>query len=430
MRIAFVAFGTRGDVHPFVVLAKGFADAGHELAFITDEGAKPLVAPYGIPAHYLAGDYQERWSRPNRRRRYSRYPYGIVRAHAAPVADLIASWAVEAAEAGQGSKLVVGTSASFGLGHAIAERIRAFPCVASVMPIAASRYVPPSMLPWPRAPLPGRIKLLLAEATSRAVWLAMRDVANAARRALRLQEVSWPFGRHRPRMLDAFPELYGFSPTLLTRPPDWPHNITITGTWQHRGEESWPPPPGLVAFLEAGPPPIYVGFGSMFESQPSQLWDIVARSIRELGLRAVIAKGWSAMAEARSSDDVFVVESVPHGWLFPRVAAVVHHGGSGTVGATLRAGKTSVVIPYIADQPFWGWALERLGVAPRMIPRNRLSKRALTAALARAMDGSMQRRASDVGEIVRTEDGVRRAVEVIEAWMSRSLVGAASRQPA
>jgi sterol 3beta-glucosyltransferase len=156
----------------------------------------------------------------------------------------------------------------------------------------------------------------------------------------------------------------------------------------------------------------------MFEPRPAELWDIVVRSIRRLGVRAVVGTGWGAMGAASATDDIFVVDDVPHEWLFARVAAVVHHGGSGTVGATLRAGKPAVIVPYVVDQPFWGWALERLGVAPKTIPRWRLSRGALTAALRRAMSDRMRQRAKDVGEVVQAEDGVRSAVEVVEAWLS------------
>jgi UDP:flavonoid glycosyltransferase YjiC (YdhE family) len=166
----------------------------------------------------------------------------------------------------------------------------------------------------------------------------------------------------------------------------------------------------------------------MRDHRPSQLQDVVARSIQRLGLRAIVATGWGAMAEARNSRDVLVVDEVPHEWLFPRMAAVVCHGGPGTVGAVLRAGTPAVIVPYLADQPFWGWALERAGVAPRMIPRWRLSVGRLTAALRRATtDEAMRKRMGHVSALVRAEDGVRRAVEFVEAWSSPSHTGLSTR---
>jgi sterol 3beta-glucosyltransferase len=420
MRISFFVLGSRGDVQPLVALAKGFADAGHDVRFVSDESARTLVTPYGIQGYFLGGNLQERIvSLSGRRIWRGRNPYRLARALTGAYADLISSWAVDAADAVQGSKLLITSNSSFGIGYAIAEKVRALPCEASVLPTASSRYLPSSLLPWPSLPLPGNVKRLLHEGARRAVWLGARDVVNAARRALKIEEVFWPFGPSRSGLYDAVPQLCAFSPTLIQRPPDWPKNVTITGSWHHRADLSWRPPQALTSFLEAGQPPVYAGFGSMPDSESSRVCDVVVRSIRRLGLRAIVAKGWGAMAGASSSSDILVVDDVPHEWLFPRVAAVVCHGGSGTVSAALRAGTPSVVVPYLADQPFWGWALERLGVAPRMVPRWSLSARKLTTALKQATaDDAMRSRAKEVSRIVQTEEGVQRAMDVIEAWLS------------
>ncbi len=430
MQIAFFTLGTRGDVEPMVALARGFADAGHEVRFVSDESARPLVLPYGIPGHFLTGSVHERLSAlSGTSHLHPRDPYRFARVLTATYADLISTGAPEAAEAMRGCNLVIMSKSSFGIGYALAEKIRAVPCEAAFAPSASSRYLPTSLLPWPSAPLPGGIRRLLHEAAARAAWLGARDVVNTARRALGLAEISWPFGRGRSALLDAIPQLNGFSPTVVPPPPDWPKSVTVTGYWRHRDDGSWRPPPALAAFVETGPRPIYVGFGSMIDRRPAQLQEIVLRAVRGLGLRAVVSTGWGAMAGLPSSDDILVVEDVPHDWLFPRVAAVVCHGGAGTTAAVASSGTPSVIVPYGADQPFWGWALERLGVAPRAIPRRHLSVRRLTAALRRATtDDVMRRRAKEVSALVQAEDGVRRAVEVVDAWLS-PVFGRASAAP-
>ena len=426
LRIAFFTLGSRGDVEPLAVLAKGFADAGHDVRFISDESAEPLVAPLGIAAHFLPGNLRERWNAlpalPTWRRLN---PYTFARSLTGAYADVISSWAVEAAEVAQGSKLMVLSNASSGVGYALAQRIRAVPCEASVLPVRSSRHLPSALLPWPQLPLPGSAKRFIHEAAVRASWLGIREGVNAARRALGLEEVSWPFDRSRSSFRDALPCLYGFSPTLVPPPPDWPKNIAVTGFWHGSGSASWQPPRTLASFLGAGSPPVYVGFGSMRDQSPLQVGEIVTRSVRRLGLRAIVSMGWGAMAGVERADDFLVVDDVPHDWLFPRVAAVVCHGGAGTVGAVLRSGTPSVIVPYVADHSFWGWAMERLGVAPRMIPRRYLSVERLTAALRHAVtDQAMRERAIQVSGRVRAEHGVRRAVEVIEAWLSPPLGGA------
>jgi sterol 3beta-glucosyltransferase len=425
VRISFFTLGSRGDIEPLAWLAKGFADAGHDVTFISDESAKPLLAPMGVPAHYLAGNLRERWAPGSAlpfRQRLN--PFAMARALTEPYADVIGSWIVQAAEAALRSNLLIFSNASYGIGYAIAQRVRAIPCEASVFPARSSRYLPSALLPWPGLPVAGGIGFLLHEATVRAGWLGAREVVNAGRRALGLEAVSWPFGRTQAAFREALPVLYGYSPTLLPPPPDWPKTIAVTGSWHRRSPVAWQPPQALASFLAAGPTPVYVGFGSMLDPRPDQVRDIVLRSLRRLGLRAVVARGWGAVSAASSSDDIFVVDEVPHDWLFPRMAAVVCHGGSGTVGAALRAGTVPVVVPYFSDQPFWGWALERKGVAPRMVPRWRLSAGRLTAALRRATtDAAMRARMSEVSQQVQAENGVWRAVEVIEGWLLPARVG-------
>ena len=430
--MAFFTLGTRGDVEPMVALAKGFADAGHDVRFISDQGARSPVPPSGIPCHFLQGNLTEWFSGPFGRELWrSRDHYRLMRALAGLYADFVPVWMQDAADAMRGCRLLIMSKATLGLGHALAEKTNAIPCEAALAPAIWSRHIPSPLLPVSCWSLPGGVRRILYEASVRGGWLGMRGVTNAARRALGLTEVSWPFGRRRPALLDAVPQLYGFSPTLVPHPPDWPRNIAITGFWhRQRDGSSEPSPRALAAFLEAGPKPVYVGFGSAIDGDPAGLREIVLRAIRDLGVRAIVSTGWGTMAGTENADDILVVDEVSHDWVFPRVAAVVCHGGAGTVAATLRAGTPAVVVPYIYDQPLWGWALARAGIAPRMIPRRHLSVERLKAALRQAIaDGAMRERATEVSERVRAEDGVQRAVEVIHNWLSPALVGWTTAKP-
>jgi sterol 3beta-glucosyltransferase len=114
-------------------------------------------------------------------------------------------------------------------------------------------------------------------------------------------------------------------------------------------------------------------------------------------------------------DSVFVIDSVPHAWLFPRAAAVVHHGGAGTTAAGLRAGVPSVIVPFFGDQPFWGQRVAQLGVGPAPIPRRELTVERLAQAIHEAVtDPAMRQRAAHLGSNIRAEDGIARAVAVIQ----------------
>ncbi len=211
------------------------------------------------------------------------------------------------------------------------------------------------------------------------------------------------------------PLLLAYSGEFLPRSREWPVNIETTGWWFLDEGAGWTPPPALEAFLAAGPPPVHVGFGSMaFEDSQATLRATLA-AIKKVGARAILSAGWGGLTDETMPDTVFAIDEAPHDWLFPRMAAIVHHGGAGTVGAAVRAGKPSVVTPFIVDQFPWARLLEARGVAPAPIPHRTLTAEALGEALTSALhDQAMRRRAEDLGEQVRAENGVGRAVAVIE----------------
>jgi sterol 3beta-glucosyltransferase len=172
-------------------------------------------------------------------------------------------------------------------------------------------------------------------------------------------------------------------------------------------------------FLGAGPAPVYVGFGSMVGSNPEETLEKVLKGVRLAGVRAIFASGWGGMQHAALPEFVFPVESVPHDWLFPRVAAAVHHGGAGTTAAALRAGIPSVIVPYFYDQFFWGLRLQKLGVAPRPIAQKHLTSDGLAEAI-RTVVGSPEAgiRSREIGGRIAKEDGVAAAVTVVERYLN------------
>jgi UDP:flavonoid glycosyltransferase YjiC (YdhE family) len=202
---------------------------------------------------------------------------------------------------------------------------------------------------------------------------------------------------------------------VIAPPADWPDYIHVTGYWFLEPPAGWEPPGDLVDFLQAGPPPVYVGFGSMLSRKPEETADLVLQALARTGQRAVLSSGWGGLKKEKFPETVFMVGSIPHSWLFPKMAAVVHHGGAGTTGAGLRAGIPSVITPFFGDQPFWGHRVYALGVGPEPIPRKRLTVENLAGAIQRAVsDMAIREKASRLGERIRAEDGIARAVAIIE----------------
>ncbi|MDJ0324230.1 glycosyltransferase [Cryobacterium sp. PH31-AA6] len=246
--------------------------------------------------------------------------------------------------------------------------------------------------------------------TSMAVWTPFaKPMADARRDVLGLSG--------RSTAAAGQPSLYAISPHVLTVPGSPNHT---TGYWFPTDDLAWRPSAALEEFLSRGPA-VSIGFGSMAGKDAAQLTGTVLAAIRLVGVRAVLLSGWGGLADAAHGDDVLAQKSVPHEWLFPRMSAVVHHGGAGTTAAGLRAGVPSIVVPFTVDQPFWGSRIVDLGVGPAPIPQRRLTAPRLAQALVAALgDDFMRHRASELGDSIRAEDGLTTAIEVYERTVHSS----------
>jgi UDP:flavonoid glycosyltransferase YjiC (YdhE family) len=251
-----------------------------------------------------------------------------------------------------------------------------------------------------------------------ALWLLFRSHMERWRRAQARSSplpLRPPLGEMRRRGL---PWLYGFSPSVIPAPRDWPENTVVCGYWFSPMSPGWRPSRELEDFLDSGPAPIYVGFGSMVGADPERTMSIIEKAVLGSGRRAIVASGWGGMRHGGLPEGIFAIEHVPHEWLFPRVAAAVHHGGAGTTAAALRAGIPSVVVPYFYDQFFWGQRLFSLGVAPRPIPHKKLTEANLEAAIRLILGGhGVRERCAALSARIGAEDGVGTAVSIIEGYL-------------
>jgi sterol 3beta-glucosyltransferase len=182
--------------------------------------------------------------------------------------------------------------------------------------------------------------------------------------------------------------------------------------------KDYQPEKALLEFLSNGPPPVYIGFGSMVDHEREEITQIVNHALRETNQRGILLGGWSGLGSGDLPDFILQIKEVPHDWLFPKMAAVVHHGGAGTTAAGLRAGVPSVIVPTFGDQFFWGWRVHELGVGPKPIPRNKLTVTNLTNAIQRSIyNDDIKNKASVIGQQIRAENGVERAVSMIEGFV-------------
>jgi sterol 3beta-glucosyltransferase len=211
--------------------------------------------------------------------------------------------------------------------------------------------------------------------------------------------------------------LHPHSEVLLPRPDDWPAHAVATGFWRLPPATQWHPTPALQAFLDAGPPPVYVGFGSMVGRDPAGLARTVIEALQLAGLRGVMARGWGGLQPEVAPPHVHLIDEAPHDRLLPLMAAVVHHGGAGTTAAGLHAGRPTVICPFFGDQPFWGRVVHEAGLGPAPIAQRVLTPARLAAALRQTVDSGAMRMAAEVmGQRLRAEDGVSQAVAQLERW--------------
>ncbi len=408
MRIALVSMDTRGGVQPYAALAVGLRRAGHDAWLIAPSDSAALAAEAGVPHRPLTGSVEEALRAS--RGATERGTLAAMRYSAAMIGDRVSGWAREALAACEGADVITGGVGGMVVALSVAERLGRPFVETHLQPLGAPTAAYPGALfaSTPRW-LGGLGRRLSHHLTEAGVWMPFRGAMRAAR-----EEVLGLSGPPRAHLTQ--PVLYGFSSRVVPVPAGAGRAREVTGYWTLPLAEAWSPPPALESFLAREGPVVSVGFGSMASEDPAAVTAMVRGAARDAGVRVVLLAGWGGLSTASDDTEVFTAEALPHEWLFARVAAVVHHGGAGTTGAGLRAGVPSVVVPFAMDQPFWGSRVAALGVGPAPVPRAKLSRAALAAALRAAVtDDAMRARASTLGALLRAEDGVGRAVSLLES---------------
>ena len=416
MRIAIIATGSRGDVQPYVALAKGLLDAGHTVWFVTHQNFDSLVLPHGLEFWPIKVDVQEIAQNQEMQERIEDGNFLALMSQMAKEAQRAGGLA---AEAGLGAcretDLILGGMGGVFIGLSLAEKFGLPFLQAYLVPFSPTREVPSVLVPK----LPSALGKTLNRATHHLARQMIWQGFQSADRLTRKQVLGLPpapvWGPYNSEHLRGMPTLYGFSPSVLSRPTDWSADTHITGYWFLDEDDTWTPPPALLEFLEAGTPPVYIGFGSMSNRKPEEIANLVIRALQLTNQRAILLSGWGGLQGSNLPESVFMIDSAPHTWLFPRMAAVVHHGGAGTTAAGLQSGVPSLVIPFFGDQPFWGQRIAALGVGPEPIPRKKLNSERLAQAIHLAVtDKTIRQRAAVLGKTIQAEDGVARAVEIID----------------
>ncbi|MEH6377919.1 glycosyltransferase [Streptomyces sp. KLMMK] len=422
MHVLLITSGSTGDVAPFTGLGVRLRQAGHAVTVATHERFAGLIRACGLGFRHLPLDPRDMHEAcAQRLSGRADGPLGtltIARQGAAYTADL-AHGILQAVR--QGADVVVASGQTALPAKAVSDGLGVPSTGALLQPVAPTGDFAPMALGRRSAGRTGN-RLI-----SGALWRAFHQQSASTVRWVRAELGLPPLSRTARRRLAAnWPVWYGFSPHVVPRPADWPSEHRLAGYWWAEETSAWQPDPRLADFLAAGPPPVFIGFGSMPSPRGGhhaphgrrRLSAVCTEALRKAGVRGVVQAGWSGL-EAGSDDtrdDILTVGEVSHRWLFPRTAAVVHHGGCGTTAAGLRAGVPAVPVPVFYDQPFWSARLRSLGVAPGVLPMADLTADRLAALITRAVREPARRtRAAALRTALAAEDGAAPVVEAVAA---------------
>ena len=419
MDVTILALGSRGDVLPYATLGKGLKAAGHQVCIATFENFEPMINGIGLSFHPVQGDARsilnsssglslsESGQNPIRFWRSVMQSFGTLAQGYARDFSSPALWE---------SDLIINQLPGGLYGYDLAEKLDIPMIMAAVIPLNRTRAFPMLGFPSRLAPIPGynAISYRIAE---QLVWGGFRRTVNRWRQeTLGLSKQSF-WGYFGQIQKHGVPVLNGFSAQVVPRPSDWGEHIHITGYWFPEGAD-WQPPDNLRKFIEVGPPPVFIGFGSMPLRDPERTVKIILEALKRTGQRGILQVGWAGIGNGEFPENIFQIDYVPYAWLFPRMAAIVHHGGSGTTAFGLRAGVPSIIIPFLFDQYFWGKRIHELGVGPQPIRYRNLSTDRLADAIIVAIsDSQMQKRAKSLGKRIRQENGIASAVDIIQQYL-------------
>ncbi len=411
MKITLLTYGSRGDVQPFLALALGLQNAGHRVTLAAPQRFMELIRSYGIQGAPLPGDPEEL------SRLFNHAGGNLVRMVRAMQDHLfrIAPGVVRAArQAMHGADLLVHSFAFTTGAHSFAHELGIPDVSVQLFPVfAPTRAFAPVGMPEYRL---GWLNRLSHQVYTQIFWRGGNAGYYRLRRSAPADfpaRLYWPFRPNGSRPLT--PLVFACSPVVLSNPPDWnlPH-IHQVGYF-FLDSPNYEPPGELRRFLQAGDPPVCLTFGSMINREAEGITRAALHALDAARRRVIVLPGWGGWRPDRPPENSLFLEAAPHDWLFPRCQMVIHHGGAGTTAAGLRAGVPSILVPHAADQPFWGRRVAAIGAAPPPIPLRRLTVQSLANALALADSQAIRRRAAQVGQLICAENGVVRAVALIEA---------------
>ncbi|RDL41346.1 Uncharacterized protein BP5553_01325 [Venustampulla echinocandica] len=420
LNIVIQVVGSRGDVQPFVALGKELQRAGHKIRLATHGVFESFVREAGLDFFSIGGDPEELMAYmvnnpsiiPNfvsirdgelskKRKMVLEMLEGCWRSCIEPDPKTNRPFVAQA---------IIANPPSFAHIHC-AQALGIPVHLMFTMPWTATRAFPHPLANIQTSSITdeGTSNFMSYGLVELMTWQGLADIINLWRNtSLSLEPVRAMMGAGLADYLRV-PFTYFWSPSLIPKPDDWPSYVDVCG-FSFRGVPEFSPSPELMRFLENGPTPIYVGFGSIVMKSPQQMTETILGAVRMAGIRAIVSKGWSKLGVGVQDPNVFFLDDCPHEWLFKRVAAVVHHGGAGTTACGLLNGRPTAIVPFFGDQPFWGSMVAAAGAGPRPVDHKLLDITSLASAIRFCLTPNASRAAQSLAEKMSRECGVKEAV--------------------
>ena len=415
MLITILTIGTRGDIQPFIVLGMELKKAGVRVRLVTFENFGDFVKGFGLEFHPISGDVSKVASSESvRGAMQADNPLKILLSFNT-LKSYVFQLQKDFFEACKGSDAIVYHPGA-PIGYFIAQYLKIPSILAMPFPMTPTREYP-ALIFYDKSRLGKSFNYMTHKVFEQIMWMASSAPIKQfwKQKFGRVpQDFTTPFGR---QTLPSQPTIVSCSNYVFPTPKDFPPHVHNTGYWFLDDDRDWTPPKDLLDFLNSGVPPVYVGFGSISDpASANQTTELIIDALKRSGQRGILATGWNSMTKMKNlPGNIFVLESAPHSWLFPRMAAVVHHGGAGVTAAGFRTGVPGIVIPHSNDQFAWGRRVYELGVGAKPIPRKKLTSENLAVAIQFALSKEVKDAAKELGRKIQGERGAESAARIILA---------------
>jgi sterol 3beta-glucosyltransferase len=410
-RLSIFTLGSRGDVQPYAALGVGLQAAGYRVRIVTFESFRGLVEQQGLDFLPVLGDAHGMVEQMMRGDGITtRNPLILMRkimqSFGAMTEAYVETFSHKALE---DSDAILNQLPGGILGADVAEKLGVPHIMLSVIPLKRTRSFANPLLTTRDFGAP--VNALSYTAAAQLLWANFRPIAAKLRSRLGLRKPAYWLSETNTPLIN------GFSPRVVPPPRDWGTHTHTVGYW-HLPDGAWQPAPALLEFLANGAPPVFIGFGSMIPPSIQTLTQTVVDTIQRVGCRAIIGAGWGNLGEAPLPPTIFRLDYAPYQWLFPRMGAIVHHGGSGTTSMALHSGVPSMVVAFGADQPYWGKRTAALGAGLPPLSIKTLQVDSLAASLERLLhDEGMGSNAAALGAELRQECGIENAINILERYL-------------